>query len=204
MPAVFANVYVEGLDQTAKAFAKFGSDVAKIVPDRVRAATFVVQGEIKKQASGGTVGGALTPTRGPGRASGKLAQSFTTAFAFEGNLISGQTFFGRVGSNLPYAAIHEFGGTVKAKKKWLTIPLTYEASRRPAPLWPALQFIQARGKSPVLIDDATGIAQFVLKRSVEIPARVYVSKSVKLAAPRVNKLIESGIDIAVKKLDGGT
>ena len=201
---LFERIVFEGLGDAVKSFNKFGGDIAAVVPKRIQAAVFILQGEIKKQASGGTIGGALTPGRslsGKG-ATGKLAQSFTTAFRSSGN-----DFEGRVGSPLIYARIHEGpdgGGTsttVKAKKKFLTIPLTGAAARRPAREWgTALQFVQATGKAPVLIEDATGIAQYLLVPSVKIPARRYVTIAMKNAKPRMDKIIVDGIDTAIQKV----
>jgi HK97 gp10 family phage protein len=74
-----------------------------------------------------------------------------------------------VGTNLEYAAIHEFGGTIVPRKaKFLAIPLTDEARpygsprKVPRPLEPRI-----RGASGALVDE-TGVAQYALVKSVTI------------------------------------
>lgn len=77
-----------------------------------------------------------------------------------------------VGTNLEYAAIHEFGGTIQPQKgKYLAIPVgTYKGS----PLdHPDLVTVQKGGGDPVMID-SEGRVQYVFKKSVEIPANPYL------------------------------
>jgi len=77
-----------------------------------------------------------------------------------------------VGTDLDYAAIHEFGGTIQAKStKYLAIPVgSYTGSPRK---YSDLKLRKTAGGNLVMID-AAGIVQYVLKRSVEIPARPYL------------------------------
>jgi len=85
--------------------------------------------------------------------------------------------FVETGTNVEYAAIHEFGGTIVPKKaKFLTIPLT-DAARNaeggrnyPGKLHPV---INASGQGGVLRDEA-GVAQFALTKRVNMPARPYL------------------------------
>jgi HK97 gp10 family phage protein len=81
-----------------------------------------------------------------------------------------------VGTNLEYAAIQEYGGTVTAKKsKYLAIPLTKTArgagSPRNFPL--TLHLVKGGSGNLVLVSDE-GQAHYVLKTSVTIPARPYL------------------------------
>jgi len=80
-----------------------------------------------------------------------------------------------IGTNLEYAAIQEFGGTIVPRKaKFLAIPLTDEARQYtgprqfPRPLKPRI-----KGGKGVLLDDA-GIAQFALVKRVTLRARPYL------------------------------
>jgi HK97 gp10 family phage protein len=77
-----------------------------------------------------------------------------------------------VGTNLEYAAIHEFGGTIQAKSsKYLAIPVgSYKGSPRKHA---DLKLRKTAGGNLVMVDPS-GIVQYVLKRSVEIPARPYL------------------------------
>lgn len=79
-----------------------------------------------------------------------------------------------IGTDLEYAAIHEFGGVIKPKNaKNLAIPLTSAARSVSSPRdMTGLKFIKA-GSTKLLVD-AEGEAQFVLKDAVTIPARPYL------------------------------
>jgi HK97 gp10 family phage protein len=80
-----------------------------------------------------------------------------------------------IGTNLEYAKIHEYGGTIKPKKaKFLAVPLTEEARRYVSPrLFP-------RELHPVIHDDkgtlrdADGTAHYALVKSVTITAQPYM------------------------------
>lgn len=82
-----------------------------------------------------------------------------------------------VGTDVEYAAIHEYGGVITPKNaKYLAIPLT-EAARAhaggprsyPGQLTPRFN----KGSAGSLVDEQ-GVAQFALVRSVTIPARPYL------------------------------
>jgi len=77
-----------------------------------------------------------------------------------------------IGTILVWAALHEFGGTVQAKtSKYLAIPVgTYRGSPRKHS---DLSVRKTAGGNLVMVD-AGGAVQYVLKTSVEIPARPYL------------------------------
>lgn len=77
-----------------------------------------------------------------------------------------------IGTNVEYAAIHEFGGTVTAKNgKYLAIPVgSYKGSPRDHD---DLVPVKTKGGSLVLMD-RSGTVQYVLKASVQIPAQPYL------------------------------
>lgn len=77
-----------------------------------------------------------------------------------------------VGTDLEYAAVHEFGGTIQAKSgKYLAIPVgSYTGSPRKHG---DLKLRKTAAGNLVMLDPS-GIVQYVLKRSVEIPARPYM------------------------------
>jgi len=77
-----------------------------------------------------------------------------------------------VGTNLEYAAIHEFGGTVKAKTaKYLAIPVgNYRGSPRKHP---GLKLRKTAGGNLIMVD-GSGRVQYVLKTSVTVPAQPYI------------------------------
>lgn len=77
-----------------------------------------------------------------------------------------------VGTNVEYAALHEFGGTVQAKSsKYLAIPVgSYHGSPRKHT---GLQVRKTAGGNLVMVDGG-GTVQYVLKQSVTVPARPYM------------------------------
>lgn len=77
-----------------------------------------------------------------------------------------------VGTNLDYGAIHEFGGTIKPKNaKYLAIPV---GSYTGSPLKYSDLKVKKTGRGNLVLLDAGGRVQYVLKASVEIPARPYL------------------------------
>lgn len=82
-----------------------------------------------------------------------------------------------VGTNLVYAAIHEYGGEIRARNgRFLAIPLTDEAKGVPGGSprnFPRDLSPIVHGDRGVLRDDA-GIAQYALVTHVAIPARPYL------------------------------
>jgi hypothetical protein len=88
---------------------------------------------------------------------------------------------GRLGSALPYAKIHETGGTITAKKsKYLTIPLPAALGpngvpkKKSAKDWDST-FVAKSKKGNLIIFHKEGgrtVPLYVLKTSVKIPARL--------------------------------
>lgn len=77
-----------------------------------------------------------------------------------------------IGTNLEYAAIHEFGGVVRPKTaKYLAVPVgNYKGSPRKHP---RLKLRKTAGGTLVMVD-GSGRVQYVLKKSVEVPAQPYL------------------------------
>ena len=85
-----------------------------------------------------------------------------------------------VGTNLIYAALHQFGGVVRpVKAKWLAIPLTKEAKRAgsarrfPNPLRCVISKTSGKG---VLLDTDDEV-QYALVKEVKVPARPFLGFS---------------------------
>lgn len=120
------------------------------------------------------------PGRTPGTGTGNLRRSITST----------QPYYGRamVGTNVKYAKIQEYGGTIRAKNvKALTIPLNPLAAKMRANVEtlksiPNLQFRKLFGKNIGLLVTATksgrgkrhGRPMFLLRRSVTLPARPFI------------------------------
>ena len=96
-------------------------------------------------------------------------------------------------SDLPYASIHETGGTVKSSRSGgsLAIPQTKAAFNAGSPRnMPGLKLIPGAvygGKAPRLW--ANGVTQYVLPKSVYIPSTGYISYASAKAAPEIEKII---------------
>jgi len=109
----------------------------------------------------------------------------------------GDTIIGIIGSNLPYARIHEFGGTIQPKKaKWLTIPTQFNLTERGIMRIPPRQvkgafFVKVEnnlimfGESPV---ESGIVPMFVLKKRVDIPKRPYLT-------PGAEEKVDDVVDI---------
>lgn len=96
--------------------------------------------------------------------------------------IIGSGIFGRKG--VKYARIHEKGGKIKAKKKFLTIPLPGIKGR--AANYPDAFIIKSKKGNLLIVEKSgdKGIRPlFALKKEVTIPARYWLSKSIKEMKP---------------------
>lgn len=77
-----------------------------------------------------------------------------------------------IGTNVVYGPIHEFGGTITARKgKYLAIPI---GSYRGSPREHGDLRLRKTARGNLIMVDASGTPQYVLKTSVEIPARPYL------------------------------
>ncbi len=123
---------------------------------------------------------------------GALADSFVVVVGArkEGqNPLSSVT----IESTKVYAGIHEHGGTIRPKRaRALTIPLTPQARRLPAKLWPKGRLF--RVGSILASKRGRGIQpQFALKKSVFIRPKRYVSKALKRSEPQLRNLLRVSI-----------
>lgn len=124
---------------------------------------------------------------------GLLAASISAAVTQEGIELK---------ASHPGAAVHQFGATIRAKKKFLTIPVTTEAKRAGgARRFPRdLFFVSSRQPNTGLLCEGGpngGLrVHYVLKQSVKIPARAFLGfspatelKIVRLVADKAQALI---------------
>lgn len=83
-----------------------------------------------------------------------------------------------VGTNVVYAAIHQFGGIIRAKKgPFLSIPVTPAARAAGSPRnMPGLHVWQTLGGQFVMGDDK-GTVHYLLKRQVTMPERPFLGAS---------------------------
>lgn len=90
------------------------------------------------------------------------------------NLSSATQGFVNLSIDAIYAAIHEYGGTIRpVKRKWLTIPAS-KKYRRVNPRDLNLTFIQTERVKAYLIDKKSNQIAYILRKLVNIPARPYL------------------------------
>lgn len=83
-----------------------------------------------------------------------------------------------VGTNVLYAAIHQFGGVIRAKAgPFLSIPVTPAARAAGSPRnMPDLHVAQTL-KGQFILVDAKGVTQYLLRHQVTMPARQFLGLS---------------------------
>lgn len=170
--AKFSGNAVKGLNDIAKAMraapAKLAMAGGKLIRTNIRT-------EVKRFAD--------NPT-------GALADSFVVVVGpnKQGtNPLASVT----IESTKVYAGIHEHGGVIRPKRaKALTIPLTPMARRLPARMWPKGKLFRLPGTSVLVSKWGRGVRpQFVLKRSVFIRPKRYVSKALHRSQPQLRNLL---------------
>lgn len=99
------------------------------------------------------------------------------------------------GTDVEYAAIHEFGGVIKAKSgKYLAIPVgSYKGSPRGRD---DLSPRKTSGGSFVLVD-GSGAVQYVLKKSVIVKARPYMRPAMDENEQEIQDKIGAALKILV-------
>ncbi len=97
-----------------------------------------------------------------------LSRSLHAEISMQGSSVAQS----EIGTNVEYAAIHEFGGTIRAKTaKYLAIPV---GNYRGSPLKHPRLKIRITNAGNLVMVDPSGRVQYVLKTSVEIPAQPYL------------------------------
>lgn len=102
---------------------------------------------------------------------------------------------------VPYAAIHEFGGTIRPKRaQYLTIPLGPKYKGRFASQF-NLKAVKMKNNL-FLVDPETGEAGYVLKKSVTLRARPYLNPAVLRHREDAVTLIREAV-LAIKGAQNG-
>jgi HK97 gp10 family phage protein len=100
------------------------------------------------------------------------------------------------GTNVEYAAIHEYGGTIRPKSgKYLAIPI---GTLTGSPTKHDLRLIKS-GSGNLLLLDESGTAQYVLKTSVDMPARPYLRPALDDNRAEINEAIGSVMREQIEK-----
>lgn len=144
-----------------------------------RQASVVVERKLKQNVTGSILK----------RRSGHLAQSIESSVYQDGEgVITARIGSGvRSGFRMPYTEVHETGGVITPKKvKYLTIPLKAALSSSGVPRknsareWPNT-FVRRTKSGALIMFQKTGkktlVPLYILKRSVNIPGRQYMSRT---------------------------
>jgi phage gpG-like protein len=169
---------------------KFKAQMRRKIEKNIERAAKLLERDIKISLR---VDGPTSPGSAVGHQSGRLMRSITHQpfETLEGN--PGQ----RVGTNVVYARIHEYGGRIKPKGKYLTVPVSDMAKKhsrnggraRDFPV--ELKFIPSK-PWPVLVgddDDSSDEVHYVLMTEVEIPKRPYMRPALERNRAMINKTI---------------
>lgn len=170
------------------------------------------QGSVKKQlnrhaSNRGNGGQASPPGSPPGNRTGTLSRSVQVDV---GGLIRGSQKRVKIGTDIIYARIHEFGGTIQAKGGGLAVPIHADAKRasdqgRGPRDFNDLTYISRPGKPPLLVRDKGGQwdIMYVLPKSVVMPARPVWRPTFKRELKKIKKHIKRRIDDAVRRAASG-
>ena len=101
-----------------------------------------------------------------------------------------------VGTNLEYAAIHEYGGTIRPKSsKYLAIPV---GSYTGSPSKHGDLKLRKTANGNLVMVDASGSVQYVLKSSVTIPARPYLRPAVDENQEEIIETVAKSLEILIE------
>lgn len=178
-----ADLVVEGMDKLLEKLDQLAPEVKRTVGHEILTATLLVEQSAKQNIARNFHG------------KGTLAASVKHRL----EKLSGLSLAGVVYSNLVYAAIHEFGGTIKPKDaKWLTIPFegvqgrardyqdTFFASTSAG----NLVMFQKRGKD-------MAVPLFLLVKQAEIPARPWLNPALESNREAVVGIIGNAVKEAL-------
>ena len=120
----------------------------------------------------------------------------------------GDGVIGIVGTNLKYAAIHEYGGTIRPKRaKWLAIPLkgalTARGVARGGPRdFKNTFFAMSKNGNLIMFSKSMGsiIPLFALKKEVKIPKVSYMKSGLKEKTNDIIKFFSEDIQKEVSRI----
>ncbi|MGB0970434.1 MAG: hypothetical protein ACPGVG_05660 [Mycobacterium sp.] len=146
-------------------------------------------------------GGPSAPGQPPAKQSGALGRSAQV----DRSKNKGKRPKVRIGTNLPYAPIQEFGGTINAKGRALAVPIHPDAKRasqqgRGARSFSDLWMLKRPGKAPLLMrskEKMTDLMYALVKRVV-LPARPAWRPTLKREAKTMTALIRRGVRVALR------
>lgn len=144
-----------------------------------------IRKNLNKRASNRGNGGQASPAgQPPANNTGTLSRSITIQQVLDKGVLLP---FVEVGSSVEYAAIHEFGGIIRAKGRALTVPIHPDAKRAsargqsPRTAFKDAFVLKRKSKAPLLVRNKNRRGQlvgidvlYVLAKQVVMPARPYM------------------------------
>jgi len=123
------------------------------------------------------------------RKTGHLRQSLT-------HRVDGPGLYAEVGTNVKYAAIHEFGGVIKPKgHPFLAIPI---GGRKGSPTQYKDLHLGTTLKGQYVLVDGMGEVQYLLRRQVVIPARPYLQPALEQSEGKVADAMTAAVWKAIE------
>lgn len=175
----------------------------------VNAITLEVQNQIasnlNQHASNRSSGhGASAPGEPPGKSTGTLARSWQAQAVKDVSKLNDPVRPAMsLGSNLVYARIHEYGGTINGKP-WLTIPISTDAKRASAQgvgprAFGNTFFRKIAGGLGIFRARKRGTSElmYVLKHSVTLPPRPYLRPALATVRPKAGAIVDKFMDAAL-------
>lgn len=165
------------------AIARVGARAGEVLTDSMNQAVLILQRGVKTDQLSGN------PLK---VRSGRLRSSIS---AFTARTATGVE--GTVGTNVPYARIHEYGGEITPKKgQYLTIPLAAALTgagvlRKPARDWPDTFVMRSKAGNLLIMQKRKGddmIPLFVLKKRVNISEKRMFRSAVENNSDRIKNL----------------
>lgn len=160
-----------------------GRAASRALREALTAAAITLQEETQRLLGGSSPSAPGSP---PGNSTGALQRSISVGTVDDDTR--------RVGSNLPYAPVHELGRVITGT---MTVPLTPEAKlmrRRNASLRTQdLTLIKRKGGRPPLLARTTGGRTeflFVLKRAITLAPRPFLGPAVRVGAEKMQRVFE--------------
>ena len=123
------------------------------------------------------------------RKTGHLRQSLT-------HRVDGPGLYAEVGTNVKYAAIHEFGGVIKPKgHPFLSIPI---GARKGSPMQYKDLHLATTLKGQYVLVDEQGKVQYLLRRQVVIPPRPYLQPALEQSEEKLSDAMTAAVWKAIE------
>lgn len=112
----------------------------------------------------------------------------------------------RSGRRLPYASIHEEGGTIRPKRaQWLAVPLPSALTpsgvlRKKPTEWDNTFFRKSKAGNLILFQKQGKkiVPLFIMKKRVTVPASKYMSRTIREMKSRILNIISNTIERALR------